>query len=129
MRVIWHGFNTAPGVKAMGCLRRIEWILAIENKDKANMKLTDLSQTLTILSAMITPVVLIMASSSLIMSTSQRLSRSIERTRKITDTMNGIIEKMETFKASPEIVVLFEQLRFSSLRARALQNAMSVLSM
>jgi hypothetical protein len=87
----------------------------------------DLSQTLTILSAMITPVVLIMASSSLIMSTSQRLSRSIERTRKITDAMKTQIARMQNFEATSELIVLFEQLKLSSARARTLQNAMTVL--
>jgi len=76
---------------------------------------------------MITPVVLIMASSSLIMSTSQRLSRSIERTRKITEALRTLIDGMEVFAATQEITMLLTQLRLSSRRARLLQKSMTVL--
>lgn len=85
------------------------------------------SETLTLLSAMITPVVLIMASSSLILSTSQRLSRSIERTRKITEAMKNIINKEDMQSPSRELLNFFEQLNLSARRARLLQQAMSCL--
>jgi hypothetical protein len=89
--------------------------------------MTDLSQTLTVLSAMITPVVLIMASSSLILSTSQRLARSIERTRSLTNSLKELTERTATFEPTLEVTVLFEQLGAASRRARVLQNAMSIL--
>ncbi len=83
-----------------------------------------LSQTLTILSAMITPVVLIMASSSLILSTSQRLSRSIERTRKLSDAMKVMVEENLGSSPSRDFAVKFAQLNIASQRARLLQKAM-----
>lgn len=48
-----------------------------------NITMNKVSLALTILSAMITPAVLILACSSLAISTSNRLSRIIERTRQI----------------------------------------------
>jgi hypothetical protein len=43
----------------------------------------ELSAVLTVLSAMITPAVLILASGSLLLTTSQRLNRAIDRARAI----------------------------------------------
>lgn len=83
-----------------------------------------LSQTLTILSAMITPVVLIMASSSLILSTSQRLSRSIERTRKLSEAMKVMVDKSIGTMPSGDFSIRFAQLNIASRRARLLQRAM-----
>ena len=80
---------------------------------------------------MITPVVLIMASSSLILSTSQRLSRSIERTRKLADKMKDIIKENVTLNplkgATNELSVLFDQLNLTAQRCRLLQKAMTSL--
>ena len=45
----------------------------------APMQIENLSVTLSVLSAMVTPAVLILASSSLILATSNRLSRAIDR--------------------------------------------------
>ena len=89
--------------------------------------MNDVSEPLTVLSAMITPVVLIMASSSLILSTSQRLSRSIERTRKITDIMKSLINKEDNMEPSKELLAFFEQLNLSAQRARFLQKSMTCL--
>lgn len=86
-----------------------------------------LSQTLSLLSAMITPVVLIMASSSLILSTSQRLNRSIERTRKVSDAIKAIINEQGNTEESGEFAMLFQQLKLASRRARLLQSAMTAL--
>ncbi|GAB2773200.1 DUF2721 domain-containing protein [Rhabdobacter roseus] len=88
----------------------------------------NLSQTLTVLSSMITPVVLIMASGSLIMTTSQRLGRVIERSRKLTDKLKELVKD----NVAPEVLekegtILFEQLTKSTQRARLLQQAMATL--
>jgi len=45
--------------------------------------MSSLANTLTILSAMFTPAVLVSACTSLILTTSQRLSRSIDRQREV----------------------------------------------
>lgn len=86
-----------------------------------------LDQTLAILSAMITPVVLIMASSSLILSTSQRLSRSIARARDVSDAIKELLAQADQAGNSAELHVHIQQLEFASRRARLLQAAMTSL--
>jgi hypothetical protein len=90
--------------------------------------MNSVTDTLAVLSAMITPVVLILASGSLILTTSQRLSRSIERTRKISDRMREMIKSGPGETPSDnELQVLFDQLHIASKRSRLLQKAMSIL--
>jgi len=86
-----------------------------------------LDQTLSILSAMITPVVLIMASSSLILSTSQRLSRSIARARDVSDAIKTRISQDDGNGKSADPAILIQQLELASRRANLLQRAMTSL--
>jgi hypothetical protein len=87
-----------------------------------------LAQTLTILSSMITPVVLILASGSLIMTTSQRLGRVIDRTRRIADRIREITEAgTEKPVTVEERATLFNLLGRAARRARLLQQAMMFL--
>ncbi|TDE10537.1 DUF2721 domain-containing protein [Dyadobacter psychrotolerans] len=88
-----------------------------------------ISQTLTILSSMIAPVVLILACGSLITTTSQRLSRVIERSRKLTEQLKQLVRDHD---ASSEVITkegakLFYQLNKSTLRTNLLQRAMVTL--
>jgi hypothetical protein len=84
--------------------------------------------TATVLSAMITPVVLILASGSLILTTSQRLSRVIERTRKLTDWIRELAtSSVDAATLEAEVAVLFAQLHKNTRRARLLQRAMTCL--
>lgn len=77
---------------------------------------------------MITPVVLILASGSLTLSTSQRLSREIDRTRKVGNMLKDLIRSdKEEEKTLKEISSLFNQLKRSSKRVRHLQRAMTSL--
>jgi hypothetical protein len=84
----------------------------------------ELSSVLNVLSAMITPAVLILASGSLIMTTSSRLIRCIDRVR-------DMAEELEALAASPAGItdakreLLFNQLRTNTRRARLLQRAMA----
>jgi hypothetical protein len=73
-------------------------------------------------------VVLIIASSSLILATSQRLSRVIERTRKLTEWIMALT-KTEAGEASleNEVAALFQQLHKNTRRAKLLQRAMTCL--
>ena len=90
--------------------------------------MNDLSQATSILSAMITPVVLIMASGSLILTTSQRLSRVIERSRKLTEQLKLLVKESLSGKdLLKESQVLFTQLNKATQRARLLQRAMTLL--
>jgi hypothetical protein len=83
-----------------------------------------LGDVLQVLSAMITPAVLILASSSLLLTTSTRSIRCIDRVRERTDEL----EKLGT--ATDEATErrrkhLYEQLEVNIRRARLLQRAMS----
>jgi hypothetical protein len=90
--------------------------------------MNDIDWTITILSSMISPVVLILASGSLIMTTSQRLSRVIERTRKLTDWIKDVIKSNPSeSEIEKEVSELFEQLKKNSKRAKLLQRAMRAL--
>jgi hypothetical protein len=77
---------------------------------------------------MITPVVLILASGSLILTTSQRLSRVIERTRKLTDWIKELAEtNAERDSVHDEVLILFQQLSKNARRAKLLQRSMACL--
>jgi len=90
--------------------------------------MNNLTPTITVLSAMITPVVLILASGQLIMTTSQRLSRVVERTRKLLDWIKELTKTDATDTSiENEVAVLFEQLHKNSRRARLLTRSMSCL--
>ncbi|PRD46937.1 DUF2721 domain-containing protein [Sphingobacterium haloxyli] len=86
------------------------------------------AQVLTVLSSMITPVVLIMANGSLILSTSQRLSREIERTRKLGKELKQLTDT-ETRERDDdeEILAVYKQLKRSTKRVLHLQRAMTSL--
>jgi hypothetical protein len=88
----------------------------------------NLSSALTILSAMITPAILIMASGSLILTTSQRLGRSMERVRKLADQLSKVLEKKElTPEELGEKSFLLELILRATRRSRLLQRAMTSL--
>lgn len=94
--------------------------------------MNDISIALAILSAMITPAVLILACGSLILTTSQRLSRVIERERKLAkDFLEHAQARAETQAASPlleeERALLYQQLSRTTKRTRLLQQAMTFL--
>jgi len=85
-----------------------------------------LSVAVAVLSAMITPAVLILASSSLIATTSTRLGRLLERSRKLGDQIEADC-KQESGAGSPSRTYLLDQLRRAVRRARYLQRAMMAL--
>jgi Protein of unknown function (DUF2721) len=82
----------------------------------------DLTATLGVLSAMITPAVLILASGSLILTTSSRLIRAVDRVRDILPLM----ETLEPNDASRR-AMLMNQLSKTTMRARMLQHTLSLL--
>jgi type IV secretory pathway VirB6-like protein len=93
--------------------------------------MSSLADTLTILSAMFTPAVLVSACASLILTTSQRLSRSIDRQREVA----SLLRKNQQQTASPTKpdpdpaahTYLTMQLSFAARRARLLQQVMTTL--
>ncbi|RAW02918.1 DUF2721 domain-containing protein [Pseudochryseolinea flava] len=90
--------------------------------------MNDATPMLGILSSMITPAVLILASGSLIMTTSQRLSRVIERVRKISEEFMKI-EKSSDKESDNERKrrILYTLLRKSARRSKLLTRAMTTL--
>lgn len=83
-----------------------------------------LSSGLSVLSAMITPTVLILASGSLILTTSNRLTRVVDRVREMIAELESLAEINDANKADKK-ALLFAQLERSTKRARLLQRAMT----
>lgn len=96
----------------------------------APMQIENLSATLSVLSAMVTPAVLILASSSLILATSNRLARAIDRTRTIGERVADLANADdERTMLAEERSLLFGQLGRTSRRAKLLTRAMTRLYM
>jgi uncharacterized membrane protein len=86
-----------------------------------------LAGTLTILSDMFAPAVLVSACGSLILTTSQRLSRSLDRQRDVAQQLRRHQRHAPTTPDTAERAHLKLQLSFAARRARLLQQAMTVL--
>jgi hypothetical protein len=93
----------------------------------------EISAVLTVLSAMITPAVLILASGSLLLTTSQRLNRAIDRSRTISDSLEEMKGNGEGTpadldeKGKEKKKLLSVQLVAATKRAWLLQRAISSL--
>lgn len=86
----------------------------------------NLSEILSILSAMIAPVVLISACASLILSTSNRLARAVERTRVLLERFEERArETVVNEDAEEESMVIYDELLLSTRRSRLLQRALA----
>lgn len=85
---------------------------------------------LSVLSALVTPAILILASGSLLATTSQRMGRVVERTRGLADALVELARRAERGDvdgengAIDERVTMFELLGRATRRARLLQRAM-----
>jgi hypothetical protein len=89
-----------------------------------------LSSAVAVLSAMITPAVLISACGALILSTSTRLGRVIDRVRLLIDRFEEMM-KVQKQEQSVELfeerrIVIFNQLDRLTTRTRLLQKSMTV---
>ncbi|HEY8226582.1 MAG TPA: DUF2721 domain-containing protein [Pyrinomonadaceae bacterium] len=83
------------------------------------------ASAIAVLTAMITPAVLISACGSMILSTSIRLGRVVDRVRTLSDRLEEITEKTVTETDSTERqAVIFQQLDKLTSRARILQRCM-----
>ncbi len=86
-----------------------------------------LSSALSILTAMITPAVLISACGTLILSTSTRLGRVVDRVRALSERIEELARvKDEIELAEERRMVIFYQLDKLTSRARLLQRCMTV---
>ena len=86
----------------------------------------DINSVISVLSAMVTPAVLILASGQLILTTSNRLNRMVDRVRAIATLIEELTE-VNTPHLQAKRDLLFEQLFRATRRARYLQNAMASL--
>jgi Flp pilus assembly protein TadB len=93
------------------------------------MQTENLSDTLGVLSAMVTPAVLILASSSLIVATSNRLGRAIDRTRTLSERIVDLAREEDRTMLEEERRLLFAQLSRTARRAKLLTSAMRRLYM
>jgi hypothetical protein len=84
------------------------------------------SVIINLLTAMITPAILILACGSLSLTTSQRLGRSISRTRKISGEINEIRKGIRNV-VDGELFMLYRQMLNYAKRSVLLQRAMTQL--
>ena len=85
----------------------------------------DSAAAIAVLTAMITPAVLISACGSMILSTSSRLGRVVDRVRSLSDKLDSMADRDETAEVAVERQrVIFEQLDKLTSRARLLQRCM-----
>ena len=87
--------------------------------------MTSFPDAISVLSAMITPAVLISACGSLILATSDRLNRSVQRTREISGQLSPLARTDQTPEVEEERRMLFVQLDYVTTRSRLLQRALS----
>src|ERR1700716_1113008 len=83
-----------------------------------------LSSAITVLTAMITPAVLISACGSMILSTSTRLGRVVDRVRILSEKLEEISGLNQTELIRERQAAIFEQLDKLTSRARLLQRCM-----
>lgn len=84
----------------------------------------DVQSVVKVLSAMITPTVLILASGSLIMTTSSRAIRCVDRVREMAAELETAVESPEGITPAKR-ELLYDLLQINTRRARLLQRAMS----
>ena len=88
------------------------------------------SQSVAVLTAMITPAVLISACGALILSTSTRLGRVVDRVRALSEKLEELAEGHEELALFEDRrAVIYDQLDKLASRARILQRSMSVFYM
>lgn len=87
-----------------------------------------LSSALSVLTAMITPAVLISACGTMILSTSTRLGRVVDRVRALSDRLEELANsKPDVMKFYEERrIMIFDQLDKLTSRARLLQRCMTI---
>ena len=85
------------------------------------------SSAVAVLTAMITPAVLISACGTLILSTSSRLGRIVDRVRNLSDEFEQLAHKqMATDLIEVKRATIFDQLDKLTSRSRMLQRSMTV---
>jgi hypothetical protein len=93
------------------------------------LQLDTLPAALSVLSAMVTPAVLILASSSLVLATSNRLGRAIDRTRAISERIADLARESDRTMLHEERALLLQQLGRTARRANLLTRTLTRLYM
>src|SRR5688500_13148765 len=85
-----------------------------------------MSSAVAVLTAMITPAVLISACGSMILSTSHRLGRVVDRVRALSDKLEELAtrEEIDPVNAKDRQAAIFAQMDKLTSRARILQRSM-----
>src|SRR6266446_9355508 len=90
------------------------------------LSMDGLSSSLAVLTAMITPAVLISASGTMILSTSSRLGRVVDRVRSLSDRLPELSRgDLEIDFLEERRAMLFDQLDKLTSRSRLLQRALT----
>jgi hypothetical protein len=84
----------------------------------------DTESAIAVLTAMITPAVLISACGSMILSTSGRLGRVVDRVRALSDRLDSLPEQRNDSLSHERQEIIFLQLDKLTSRARILQRSM-----
>lgn len=84
----------------------------------------DTESAIAVLTAMITPAVLISACGSMILSTSGRLGRVVDRVRALSDRLDSLPEQRNDSMSHERQEIIFLQLDKLTSRARILQRSM-----
>src|SRR5207248_7294129 len=84
-----------------------------------------LTSSLAVLTAMITPAVLISASGTMILSTSSRLGRVVDRVRSLSDRLRRLTDEEGSEFGEEERAMLYDQLDKLTSRSRLLQRALT----
>lgn len=100
-------------------------MLLLIGEEAVAVQSANLAGAVAVLSAMITPAVLIAACGSLTISTANRLGRVIERTRELSQQFESLAKDESGTDVSKRRAMLFDQLRRATRRARLLQRAMT----
>jgi hypothetical protein len=86
----------------------------------------ELPDGLAVLTAMITPAVLLSACATLIIATTSRLNRAVERSRELSRRFTDLQQQQEGNETTmTESRMLFVQLDYSTTRSRLLQRALA----
>jgi len=85
------------------------------------------SSALAVLSAMITPAVLISACGTLVLSTSTRLGRLVDRVRDLSDRFEQLVKDSNPELQLEKRAMILSQLELSTGRARLLQRTLTSL--
>lgn len=97
------------------------------NREIRKLLMDALSSALAVLTAMITPAVLISACGTMLLSTSTRLGRVVDRVRALSDRLEEIVSsEAELALYEERRTVIFAQLDKLTSRARLLQRCMVI---